>query len=135
MIKQKPIRIILAKPGLDGHDRGAKVVAKALKDAGMEVIYTGLRQTEEAILQAAIEEDADLIGLSILSGSHIPICQDLLELMKKKKIKDIPIVLGGTIPQKDVQKLKDMGVKEVFRSSMSFEEIAGTIKKIVAEKK
>ena len=134
MKKEKPIRVVVAKPGLDGHDRGAKVVAKALKDAGMEVIYTGLRQTNESIIQTAIEEGADLIGLSILSGSHIPICEDVLGLMKKKNINDIKIVVGGVIPQRDVQILKDMGVSEIFRSTMSFEEIVQSIKEIVERK-
>ncbi|MCD6104398.1 MAG: cobalamin B12-binding domain-containing protein [Thermosipho sp. (in: Bacteria)] len=108
------IRVLIAKPGLDGHDRGAKVVAKALRDAGMEVIYTGLRQTPEQIVKTAIQEDVDLIGLSILSGAHMNICPKLLELMKENDIENIPVFVGGIIPPDDAEELKRMGIKEVF---------------------
>jgi len=112
-VKNK-IRVLIAKPGLDGHDRGAKVVAKALRDAGMEVIYTGLRQTPEQIVKTAIQEDVDLIGLSILSGAHMNICPKLLELMKENDIENIPVFVGGIIPPDDAEELKRMGIKEVF---------------------
>jgi len=112
-VKNK-IRVLIAKPGLDGHDRGAKVVAKALRDAGMEVIYTGLRQTPEQIVKTAIQEDVDLIGLSILSGAHMNICSKLLELMKENDIENIPVFVGGIIPPDDAEELKRMGIKEVF---------------------
>ena len=107
-------RILLAKPGLDGHDRGAKVVAHALRDAGFEVIYTGLHQTVEMIVETAIEEDVDVIGLSIMSGAHIPICEKLTSLLKEKEADDIMVLVGGVIPGKDIQRLKEMGVAEVF---------------------
>jgi len=107
-------RILLAKPGLDGHDRGAKVVAHALKDAGFEVIYTGLHQTVEMIVQAAIQEDVDIIGLSIMSGAHIPICRKLVNLLKDKGAEDIMVLVGGVIPSRDIPVLKDMGVAGVF---------------------
>jgi len=107
-------RILLAKPGLDGHDRGAKVVAHALKDAGFEVIYTGLHQTVEMIVQAAIQEDVDVIGLSIMSGAHIPICRKLVNLLKDKGAQDITVLVGGVIPSRDIPVLKDMGIAGVF---------------------
>ena len=107
-------RILLAKPGLDGHDRGAKVVAHALRDAGFEVVYTGLHQTVEMIVQAAIQEGVDVIGLSIMSGAHIPICRKLLDLLKDKGAEDIMVLVGGVIPGRDVPALKDMGVTGVF---------------------
>lgn len=107
-------RILMAKPGLDGHDRGAKVMAHALKDAGFEVIYTGLHQTVEMIVQSAIQEDVDVIGLSIMSGAHIPICRKLFSLLKEKGVSDVMVLVGGVIPGKDVSTLKEMGVAEVF---------------------
>src|SRR5262245_56899948 len=103
------IRVVIAKPGLDGHDRGAKVIARALRDAGMEVIYTGLRQTPEQIVAAALQEDADVIGLSILSGSHNHICPRVLDLLKQQGLDDVLVVVGGIIPDVDVQPLKDLG--------------------------
>src|SRR5262245_21465351 len=117
------IRVIIAKPGLDGHDRGAKVVARALRDAGMEVIYTGLRQSPEQIVAAAEQEDADVIGLSILSGAHLPICRRLLELLRDKKMEDVRVFIGGIIPAQDVNELKQMGVAEVFLPGASTEDI------------
>jgi methylmalonyl-CoA mutase, C-terminal domain len=109
-----PIRVLVAKAGLDGHDRGAKVIARALRDAGMEVLYTGLRKTPVSIVQAAIEEDVDCIGLSILSGAHNALVPRILALLKEQKAEDILLVLGGTIPQGDIPALKEMGVAEVF---------------------
>ena len=111
----RKIRIVIAKPGLDGHDRGAKVIARALRDAGMEVIYTGLRQTPEQIVDAALQEDADVIGLSILSGAHNRICARLMELLKEKGLDDMLVVIGGIIPDVDVPKLNEIGVRGVFQ--------------------
>ena len=110
----RKIRVIIAKPGLDGHDRGAKVIARALRDAGMEVIYTGLRQTAEHIVSAALQEDADVIGLSILSGAHNHIVPRLMELIKEKGLEDVLVVIGGIIPDVDVPKLKAVGVAGIF---------------------
>jgi methylmalonyl-CoA mutase, C-terminal domain len=107
-------RILLAKPGLDGHDRGAKVMAHALKDAGFEVIYTGLHQTVEMIVQTAIQEAVDVIGLSIMSGAHLPICRKLLQLFKEKGVEDVMVLVGGVIPSRDIPQLKEMGVAAVF---------------------
>jgi len=108
------IRVVIAKPGLDGHDRGAKVIARALRDAGMEVIYTGLRQTPEQIVSAALQEDADVIGLSILSGAHMHICPRVMELLRDKGMADVLVVIGGIIPDVDIPKLEAMGVKGIF---------------------
>ncbi len=108
------IRVVIAKPGLDGHDRGAKVIARALRDAGMEVIYTGLRQTPEMIVAAALQEDADVIGLSILSGAHMHICPKIMQLLKEKGLDDVLVVIGGIIPDVDIPKLKDAGVRGIF---------------------
>ena len=109
-----PLRVIIAKPGLDGHDRGAKVIARALRDAGMEVIYTGLRQTPEQIASAALQEDADVIGLSILSGAHMHICPKLMQLLGDKGLDDVLVVVGGIIPDVDIPRLREMGVKGIF---------------------
>ena len=108
------IRVVIAKPGLDGHDRGAKVIARALRDSGMEVIYTGLRQTPEQIVGAALQEDADVIGLSILSGAHMHICPRVMELLKEKGLDDVLVVIGGIIPDVDIPKLQQMGIKGIF---------------------
>ena len=108
------IRVVIAKPGLDGHDRGAKVIARALRDAGMEVIYTGLRQTPEMIVAAALQEDAHAIGLSILSGAHMHICPRVMELLKEKGLDDVQVVIGGIIPDIDISKLNAMGIKGIF---------------------
>lgn len=121
-MKDKRIRVLVAKPGLDGHDRGAKVVAQALRDAGMEVVYTGLHQTIDQILNTAIQEDVDVIGLSILSGAHIPLCEKLMRKLGEKDLSDIIVIVGGVIPKRDVQKLRDMGVKAVFPGGASFDE-------------
>ena len=110
----RKLRVVIAKPGLDGHDRGAKVIARALRDAGMEVIYTGLRQTPEMITAAALQEDADVIGLSILSGAHNHIAPRLMELLKAKGLDDVLVVIGGIIPDVDIPKLHEIGVKGIF---------------------
>jgi methylmalonyl-CoA mutase, C-terminal domain len=117
------LRVVIAKPGLDGHDRGAKVIARALRDAGMEVIYTGLRQTPEQIVTAALQEDADVIGLSILSGAHNHIAPRLMELLKEKGLDDVLVLIGGIIPDVDVPKLKAIGVKGVFLPGTPMQEI------------
>ncbi len=119
----KKIRVLIAKPGLDGHDRGAKVVARALRDAGMEVIYTGLRQTPKDIVEAAIQEDVDAIGLSCLSGAHMTLFPEVVQLLKKKGVKDIFVTGGGIIPEEDVPKLKKAGLKAVFGPGTSLEDI------------
>jgi methylmalonyl-CoA mutase C-terminal domain/subunit len=110
----KRIRVLIAKPGLDGHDRGAKIIARALRDAGMEVIYTGLRQTPEMIASAAVQEDVDVIGLSILSGAHNTLVPQLLDLLRQKGMSEVTVLLGGTIPEADIAALKDAGVAEIF---------------------
>jgi methylmalonyl-CoA mutase cobalamin-binding domain/chain len=116
------IRILVAKPGLDGHDRGAKVVAQALRDAGMEVIYTGLHQTVDQIINAAVQEDVDVIGLSIMSRTHLPICEKLVKKMKEKKIEDIKVVVGGVIPKRDIPVLQKMGIEGIFPGGTPFAE-------------
>jgi len=110
----RKIRVVIAKPGLDGHDRGAKVIARALRDAGMEVIYTGLRQTPEQIVGAALQEDADVIGLSILSGAHMHICPRVMALLKERGLTDVLVVIGGIIPDVDIPRLREMGVTGIF---------------------
>lgn len=124
----KKIRVIVAKSGLDGHDRGAKVIAAALRDAGMEVIYTGLRQTPEMIVEAALQEDADVIGISILSGAHMTIFPKILNLLKEKGMEDVLLTGGGIIPEEDIDKLKSIGVGELFTPGASTTEIADYIK-------
>jgi methylmalonyl-CoA mutase, C-terminal domain len=119
----RKLRVVIAKPGLDGHDRGAKVIARALRDAGMEVIYTGLRQTPEQIASAALQEDADVIGLSILSGAHNHIAPRLMELLKQKELDDVLVVVGGIIPGVDIPKLKEIGVKGIFLPGTPMQEI------------
>ena len=119
----RTLRVIIAKPGLDGHDRGAKVIARALRDAGMEVIYTGLRQTPEQIAAAALQEDADVVGLSILSGAHNHIAPQLMDLLKQKGLDDVLVVIGGIIPDVDVPKLKEIGVKGIFLPGTPMQEI------------
>jgi methylmalonyl-CoA mutase, C-terminal domain len=128
--KATPIRVLIAKPGLDGHDRGAKVVARALRDAGMEVIYAGLRQTPEEIVEAAIEEDVDLVGLSCLSGAHMALFPKVLRLLKLRKVKDVPVFAGGIIPDEDATRLKREGVRAVFGPGTSLETIVTTARQI-----
>lgn len=127
------IRVIVAKSGLDGHDRGAKVVASALRDAGMEVIYTGLRQTAEMIVEAAIQEDVHAIGISVLSGAHNTIFGKVLKLMKEKGMNDVLLFGGGIIPDEDIEKLKEMGVGEIFTPGASTQEIVKFLNNWVAE--
>ncbi|MGE5840715.1 MAG: cobalamin B12-binding domain-containing protein [Deltaproteobacteria bacterium] len=128
---ERKIRVLLAKPGLDGHDRGAKVVAHALKEAGMEVIYTGLHQTVPSIVKQALQEGVDVIGLSIMSGAHLPICRKLMDLVKKEEIGDVLVVVGGVIPAKDVPVLQGLGVKGVFPGGARFDEISRFIEENV----
>src|SRR3954465_7926646 len=122
------IRVLVAKPGLDGHDRGAKVIARALRDAGMEVIYTGLRQTPEMIVNAAMQEDVQVIGLSILSGAHNVILPRVLELLREREMSDVLVVAGGTIPDDDARKLKALGVAAVYQPGASLEEIVDFVR-------
>ena len=122
----RPIRVLIAKPGLDGHDRGAKVVARALRDAGMEVIYAGLRQTPEDIVESAIEEDVDLIGLSLLSGAHMALFPRILSLLKEKKIRDVPVFAGGIIPDEDARRLRKLGIRAIFGPGTTLAEIVTT---------
>ena len=125
---QRKIRVLLAKPGLDGHDRGAKVVAHAMKEAGMEVIYTGLHQTVKSIVNQALQEDVDVIGLSIMSGAHIPICNKLAELIREQNLEDKLLLVGGVIPNRDIPVLKKIGVDGIFPGGALFEEIVSFIK-------
>ena len=124
----RPIRVLVAKPGLDGHDRGAKVIARALRDAGMEVIYTGLRQTPEQIVNAALQEDVEFIGLSILSGAHTVIVPRVMALLREKGMDDVKVVLGGIIPDADIEELKQLGVAAVFQPGSSFDAIINFIR-------
>jgi methylmalonyl-CoA mutase C-terminal domain/subunit len=123
-----PIRVVIAKPGLDGHDRGAKVIARALRDAGMEVIYTGLRQTPEQIVAAALQEDADVIGLSILSGAHLHICPRIMELLKQNGLEDVLVVLGGIIPEVDIPRLNEVGIRGIFLPGTPMQQIVDFIR-------
>ncbi|MBI4442457.1 MAG: cobalamin B12-binding domain-containing protein [Acidobacteria bacterium] len=125
---QRRIRVIVAKPGLDGHDRGAKVIARALRDAGMEVIYTGLRQTPEQIANAALQEDADVIGLSILSGAHTTIVPKLMALLKERQMDDVLVVLGGIIPDADIPAMKELGVAAIFQPGASLQSVVEFIR-------
>jgi methylmalonyl-CoA mutase C-terminal domain/subunit len=127
-VKQQKIRVLVAKPGLDGHDRGAKVVARALREAGMEVIYTGLRQSPEMIVETALQEDVDVVGLSILSGAHMELIPLIVEGLKQKGLKHVLIVAGGIIPEEDVPALKALGVQAIFRPGATTQDIAGYIK-------
>jgi len=125
---ETPIRVLVAKPGLDGHDRGAKVIARSLRDAGMEVIYTGLRQTPEQVVNAALQEDVEFIGLSILSGAHTVIVPRVMELLNEKELDDVKVIVGGIIPDDDVVDLKAIGVAEVFQPGTSLGAIAEFIR-------
>jgi len=128
----RKFRVLVAKPGLDGHDRGAKIVARALRDAGMEVIYTGLRQTPEMIVEAALQEDVDAIGLSILSGAHMTLVPRILELLKLNRMGDKPIFVGGIIPEEDITALKCLGISTVFGPGTTTEEIINSIRQAIA---
>ena len=125
---QPPIRVLVAKPGLDGHDRGAKIIARALRDAGMEVIYTGLRQTPEMIVNAALQEDVQVIGLSILSGAHKAIVPRVLELLREKDMAGVKVIVGGIIPDEDARELERQGVAAVFQPGASLEQIVSTVR-------
>jgi methylmalonyl-CoA mutase C-terminal domain/subunit len=124
------IKVLIAKPGLDGHDRGAKIVAKYLRDAGMEVIYTGLRQSPETIVNTAIQEDVSVIGLSILSGAHIQLCRKIMAIYEEREVAPPPMFLGGIIPGGDMPELKRMGIKEIFPPGTPLEHIAGKVREI-----
>jgi methylmalonyl-CoA mutase C-terminal domain/subunit len=128
----RPIRVLVAKPGLDGHDRGAKVVAAALRDAGMEVIYTGLHQTPEQIAETVIQEDADVVGLSILSGAHMTLVPRVVDLLKAKQAEDVVVILGGTIPADDIPELKRLGVSEIFTPGASTQDIVEFVRGAVS---
>src|SRR3974390_1572112 len=129
----RPIRVLVAKPGLDGHDRGAKVIARALRDAGMEVIYTGLRQTPEMIVNAALQEDVQVIGLSILSGAHNAIVPRVLQLLREKDMSDVRVIVGGIVPDEDAESLKLQGVAAVFQPGASLDAIVTFIRQNVGE--
>jgi methylmalonyl-CoA mutase C-terminal domain/subunit len=131
---ERKIRILVAKPGLDGHDRGAKVVAQALRDAGMEVIYTGLHQTIDQIIQTALQEDVDVIGLSIMSGAHLPICDKLMQKLKEKELNDTMVVVGGVIPKRDIPWLRQIGIKGIFPGGTPFDESIKWIKENVKQR-
>ncbi len=132
---ERPIRVLIAKPGLDGHDRGAKVVARALRDAGMEVIYTGIRQTPEMIVEAALHEDVDVVGLSILSGAHLDLFPRIVELLKHHNLDDVLLVCGGIIPDEDVAALKQMGFAGAFGPGTSTQDLVKFIKEEIARRR
>ncbi len=132
-ILNRPVRVLVAKVGLDGHDRGAKVIASALRDAGMEVIYTGLRQTPEMVVSAALQEDVDAIGISILSGAHMTIFPKIMNLLKEKGMNDVLLTGGGIIPEDDIVTLNEMGAGKLFAPGATFDEITSYIKNWVAE--
>jgi methylmalonyl-CoA mutase, C-terminal domain len=133
-MNEKKIRVLVAKPGLDGHDRGAKVIARALRDAGMEVIYTGLRQTPEMIASAAVQEDVDAVGISILSGAHNTLCPRIIDLLHENGMDDCLVFVGGIIPQEDISFLKSKGVSEVFLPGTSTEDVVSLLRQKVAER-
>ena len=134
MNQERKIRVLIAKPGLDGHERGARVVAYGLRDAGFEVIYTGLRQTPDQIAVAALQEDADVVGLSILSGAHLALTRKVLDSLKERGVKDVPVIVGGIVPEKDIQELKAMGVAEVFTAGTAIATLADFIRQKIAGK-
>lgn len=131
MTETRPIRVLVAKPGLDGHDRGAKVIARALRDAGMEVIYTGIRQTPEMIVEAAIQEDVDAILMSILSGAHMAIFPRVMELLKENEVDDVLVAAGGILPDEDIPAIKELGIQGCFGPGTSTEEIIAFVRKNV----
>ncbi len=133
-MNRKLIRVLIAKPGLDGHESGAKVIARALADAGMEVVYTGTRQTPQMIVNAALQEDVDIVGLSILSGAHKELCSRVVSLFKQKAIEDLPIIVGGIIPDGDIPGLKRMGIKEVFGPGTTTNQVVGCVQDLVRDK-
>lgn len=131
-MEEQKIRVLIAKPGLDGHDRGAKVIARGLRDAGMEVIYTGLRQTPEMVVEAALQEDVDVVGLSILSGAHAALVPRIMSLMREKEMSDVPVFLGGIVPNEDVPHMKAAGIAEVFGPGTGMDAIVESIRQAVA---
>lgn len=135
MADEQTVRVLVAKPGLDGHDRGAKVVARALRDSGMEVIYTGLRQTPEMIAQSALQEDVDVVGVSILSGAHLELFPLIMEQLKEKGLEHTIVLAGGIIPEEDHEALRQMGVQGIFGPGTSTTDIADFVRRIVSEKK
>ena len=134
-MSREKVRVLVAKPGLDGHDRGAKVVARALRDAGMEVIYTGIRQTPEMIVEVALQEDVDVIGLSCLSGAHMELFSEVMERLKQKGMGNVLVVAGGIIPEGDVASLQQIGIKAIFGPGTPTSEIVDSIQRLVAERK
>jgi methylmalonyl-CoA mutase C-terminal domain/subunit len=133
-MSERKIRVLVAKPGLDGHDRGAKVVARALRDAGFEVIYTGIRQTPEMIAEAALQEDVDVVGLSILSGAHMALCPRVVELLRQQGLDDVMVLVGGIIPDEDIEPLRQAGIAAVFGPGTSTQDIAAFIRESAAAK-
>jgi methylmalonyl-CoA mutase, C-terminal domain len=132
---QRKIRVVVAKPGLDGHDRGAKIIARALRDAGMEVIYTGLHQTPEQIVATVVQEDADAVGISILSGAHMTLIPRIMELLRQEGVEDVVVTVGGTIPADDIAELKRLGVAEVFTPGASTQDSVDFIRQAVEERR
>ena len=135
VMNDKPIRVLMAKPGLDGHESGAKVIARALADAGMEVVYTGTRQTPQMIVNAALQEDVDIVGLSILSGAHRELCFRIISLFKAKGIEDISVIVGGIIPEGDIPELKRMGIKEVFGPGSTTVQVVGCVRELARHRR
>ncbi len=134
MVKNKSIRVLIAKPGLDGHESGAKVIARALVEAGMEVIYTGPRQTPQMIVNSALQEDADIVGLSILSGAHKTLCSRIMAMFAEKGVNDIPVILGGIIPESAIPELKSLGIREVFGPGTMTGQVIDYIRDLVAHR-
>ena len=130
-MQSKPIKVLIAKPGLDGHESGAKIIARALAEAGMEVVYTGIRKTPQMITTIAVQEDVDIVGLSILSGAHNELCEKIISAFREKGISDIPIIVGGIIPESDISKLKKLGIKEVFNPGTTTIEVVECVRKLV----
>ena len=133
-MQSRPIKVLIAKPGLDGHESGAKIIARALAEAGMEVVYTGIRKTPHMITTIAIQEDADIVGLSILSGAHNELCAKIISSFREKGLSDIPIIVGGIIPEADIPKLKKIGIKEVFNPGTTTGEVIECVRKLVKKK-
>ena len=131
----RPIKVLIAKPGLDGHESGAKLIARALADAGMEVLYTGARQMPEMIVNAALQEDVDIVGLSILSGAHKEQCSRILSLLRERGLQDIPVIIGGIIPDSDIPELTEMGIKGVFGPGTSTQKVISSVKALVDPKR
>ena len=134
MVSQHPIRVLIAKPGLDGHDRGAKIIARALRDAGMEVIYTGIRQTPKMIVEAALEEDVDVIGLSILSGAHVDLFPQIFEELGSNDMSDVPIIAGGIIPESDRSALESLGVRAIYGPGTPTSQIIECVRQVASER-